>query len=134
MIGTSTWRTISGTARAAASLFTVTRTTSEPPACRARDGPTVPAPSAVSVFAIDWTTMGWALPTRTPPTSTVTVFRRAMVMPSLYQPLAHLRQSLDEEVLEDAAGQHRALRDEPGEVADRGGPVPQQRGGLLRRV
>jgi hypothetical protein len=30
----------------------------------------------VSVFVIDWTTMGCAEPTRTPPTSTLTVGRR----------------------------------------------------------
>ena len=36
----------------------------------------VASASAVSVFVIDWTTIGWAQPTRTPPTSTLTVGRR----------------------------------------------------------
>src|SRR6185436_5743659 len=72
----STWRTISGTARAAASLFTVTRTSSLPAACSARTWATVPATSAVSVLVMDWTTMGRSPPTRTPPTSTTTLFRR----------------------------------------------------------
>ena len=76
MTGTSTWRTMSGTARAAASLFTVTRTSSLPAACSARTWATVPSTSAVSVLVMDWTTMGRSLPTRTPPTSTETVFRR----------------------------------------------------------
>src|SRR6266511_2403007 len=76
MTGTSTWRTISGTARAASSLLTVTRTSSLPAACSARVWATVPAMSAVSVLVIDWTTMGRWLPTLTPPTSTRTVFRR----------------------------------------------------------
>ena len=38
----------------------------------------VPLTSAVSVFVIDWTTIGWALPTCTPPTLTVTVGRRVL--------------------------------------------------------
>src|SRR4029434_2453095 len=85
MIGTSTWRTISGSARAAASLFTVTRTSSLPAACSARTCATVPATSAVSVFVMDWTTMGRSPPTRTPPTSTTTLFRRrrALMTPIL---------------------------------------------------
>jgi len=40
---------------------------------------TVPATSAVSVLVIDWTTIGWAEPTRTPETSTVVVGLRWMV-------------------------------------------------------
>jgi len=32
----------------------------------------------VSVLVIDWTTIGWALPTGTPPTMTVTVGRRVL--------------------------------------------------------
>src|SRR6266571_3542571 len=78
MTGTSTWRTMSGTARAASSVLTVTRTSSEPAWWRARTCSAVAAASAVSVLVMDWTTMGWAEPTWTPPTSTVTVRRRRM--------------------------------------------------------
>src|SRR6267378_1850972 len=78
MTGTSTSATIAGMACAAASLFTVTRTSSLPAACRARTCAAVAATSAVSVFVIDWTTIGWALPTCTPPTLTVTVGRRVL--------------------------------------------------------
>ena len=73
MTGTSTSATIAGTAWAAASLFTVTRTSSLPASCSARTCAAVAATSAVSVFVMDWTTIGWALPTFTPPTSTTTV-------------------------------------------------------------
>ena len=66
-----------GTAAAASSLFTVTRTNSEPLAASAATCAAVPASSAVSVFVIDCTTTGWPEPTRTPPTFTVTVARRA---------------------------------------------------------
>src|SRR5206468_10223662 len=76
MTGTRTCLTISGTARAASSLFTVTRTSSLPAAWRALTWATVPAISAVSVLVMDWTTIGRSLPTLTPPTSTVTVFFR----------------------------------------------------------
>src|SRR5713226_3673426 len=76
MTGTSTWATISGTAAAAASLFTVTRTSSLPAACSARTCVAVATGSAVSVFVIDWTTIGWVPPTFTPPTSTTAVGRR----------------------------------------------------------
>src|SRR6266545_1074556 len=76
MTGTSTWAAMSGTARAASSLFTVTRTSSLPAWCNARTCATVAATSAVSVLVIDWTTIGWAPPTGTPPTPTVTVGRR----------------------------------------------------------
>src|SRR6266705_1184123 len=69
---------MSGTARAASSLFTVTRTSSLPACCRARTCATVAATSAVSVLVMDWTTIGWVLPTGTPPTETVTVERRAL--------------------------------------------------------
>src|SRR3954464_3772521 len=81
MIGTSTprprtLRTISGTAAAASSLFTVPPTSSEPAWARRATWIAVASASAVSVFVIDWTTTGWADPTRTPPTSTDTVGRR----------------------------------------------------------
>src|SRR6476661_9443197 len=81
MIGTSTprprtLRTISGTAAAASSVFTVTRTSCEPAWASRATWIAVASGSAVSVFVIDWTTIGWALPTITPPTSTLTVERR----------------------------------------------------------
>src|SRR5882724_8015473 len=76
MTGTRTCLTISGTARAASSLFTVTRTSSLPAAWSALTWATVPAISAVSVLVMDWTTIGRSLPTLMPPTSTVTVFLR----------------------------------------------------------
>src|SRR6266566_8368420 len=78
MIGTSTSATIAGTARAASSVFTVTRTSSLPAAFNARTCAAVAAASAVSVLVIDWTTIGWALPTGTPPTLTVIVVRRML--------------------------------------------------------
>src|SRR5213593_479970 len=65
-----------GTAAAAASLFTVTRTSSLPAWCNARTCAAVASTSAVSVLVIDWTTIGWAPPTFTPPTSATTVLRR----------------------------------------------------------
>src|SRR5213592_5225611 len=76
MTGACTCLTISGTAFAAASLLTVTRTSSLPAAWSALTCATVPAMSAVSVLVMDWTTMGRSLPTVTPPTSTSTVFLR----------------------------------------------------------
>src|SRR3954470_21712905 len=69
--------TISGTAAAASSLFTVTRTSCEPAAARAATWAAVPAASAVSVLVIDCTTTGCADPTGTVPTSAVTVGLRA---------------------------------------------------------
>src|SRR3954465_10031270 len=71
-----TLRTISGTASAAASVLTVTRTSCAPACASRATGLAVAWPSAVSVFVIDWTTTGCADPTRTPPTSTLTVGRR----------------------------------------------------------
>ena len=76
MTGASTCSTIAGTARAAASVLTVTRTSSLPAAWRARTWATVASTSTVSVLVMDWTTMGRGLPTFTPPTSTRTVFLR----------------------------------------------------------
>ena len=62
-----------GTAAAASSVLTVTRTSSEPAAASAATWWAVAATSAVSVLVIDCTTMGWSLPTATPPTFAVTV-------------------------------------------------------------
>src|SRR4051812_5048429 len=81
MTGTPTprsrsFRRMSGTAAAAASLLTVTRTSSLPACASCATWIAVASGSAVSVFVIDWTTTGGALPTGTPPTSTVTVLRR----------------------------------------------------------
>src|SRR5690348_10276873 len=78
MTGASTAATMSGTAAAAASLLTVTRTSSLPASCRARTCAVVAATSAVSVFVMDWTTMGCVPPTFTPPTSTTTVCLRCI--------------------------------------------------------
>ena len=66
-------RTISGTAAAASSVLTVTRTSCEPACARRATWIAVASASAVSVLVIDWTTTGWAAPTSTPPTSTLTV-------------------------------------------------------------
>src|SRR5580698_1622208 len=81
MIGTFTPNmlrvsTIFGTAAAAASVFTVTRTSSEPARASAITWFTVAVTFAVSVFVIDWTTIGLVLPTFTPPTFTATDLRR----------------------------------------------------------
>src|SRR3989442_2744038 len=61
-----------GSSSAAASLLTVTRTSSLPASCSARTCAAVASTSAVSVLVIDWTTSGWVPPTLTPPTSTTT--------------------------------------------------------------
>src|SRR5436190_7543978 len=82
MTGTSTpsssrsFRIISGTAAAASSVLTVTRTSWDAAWASRATWIAVASASAVSVFVIDWTTTGWAEPTRTPPTSTETVGRR----------------------------------------------------------
>src|SRR5712671_6723259 len=71
--------TMRGTAAAASSLLTVTRTSSDPARARAATCWTVEGTSAVSVFVMDCTTTGASEPTRTPPTTVVTVFLRWMV-------------------------------------------------------
>src|SRR5271156_1324537 len=69
--------TIAGTAAAAASLLTVTRTSSEPALASAATCWMVPCTSAVSVLVMDWTTTGAEDPTRTFPTKTVVDFLRS---------------------------------------------------------
>ena len=78
MIGTATPirsspSTIAGTAAAAASLLTVTRTSSLPARASAATWRTVAPTSAVSVLVIDCTTIGCPEPTGTPPMMAVTV-------------------------------------------------------------
>src|SRR5436190_6844411 len=80
MTGTPTPRswslpTMSGTAAAAASVLTVTRTSSLPACASWATWIAVASASAVSVLVIDWTTIGCLLPTGMPPTSTVGVGR-----------------------------------------------------------
>src|ERR1700749_708303 len=70
--------TIFGTAAAAASVLTVTRTNSEPARASAITWFTVDVTSAVSVFVIDWTTIGFGPPTLTPPIFTATDLRRVI--------------------------------------------------------
>src|SRR5579883_2727567 len=68
--------TILGTARAASSVLTVTRTSSEPAWASAITWFTVDITSAVSVLVIDCTTMGWSPPTVTDPILTAAERRR----------------------------------------------------------
>src|SRR5438034_4338499 len=81
MIGTpmprlSSFSTMCGTAAAASSLFTVTRTNSEPARAREATCSTVEATPAVSVLVMDCTTTGASEPTRTVPMVQVTDLRR----------------------------------------------------------
>src|ERR1700679_1140307 len=77
--------TIAGSAAAAASLLTVTRTSSDPAVASAATCWTVPCTSAVSVLVMDCTTTGAEEPTRTFPTLTVVDFLRSScaIYPSL---------------------------------------------------
>src|SRR5580658_5730295 len=68
--------TMCGTALAASSLLTVTRTISLPARARAATCLMVPGMSAVSVLVMDCTITGAELPTRTPPMDEVKVFLR----------------------------------------------------------
>src|SRR5215470_9559599 len=70
---------MAGTAAAAAAVFTVTRTSSEPASARALTWATVAATSAVSVLVIDWTTIGAPPPMTTSPTRAARVRCRSMV-------------------------------------------------------
>ena len=70
--------TIAGTALAAASLFTVTRTNSDPARASAAICCTVEGTSAVSVLVIDCTTTGASDPTTTAPIFTETARRRSI--------------------------------------------------------
>src|SRR5579883_988298 len=67
-----------GTASAASAVFTVTRTSSDPALASDFTCCAVPSTSAVSVFVIDWTTIGAVPPTRTWPMDTGTDLRRWM--------------------------------------------------------
>src|SRR5690242_19802767 len=67
-----------GTAAAASSLFSVTRTNSDPARASEATCSTVEATSAVSVFVMDCTTTGASEPTRTLPIVQLTVLRRWM--------------------------------------------------------
>src|SRR5271154_878570 len=68
-----------GTAAAASSLLTVTRTNSDPARASAAHCWTVEGMSAVSVLVMDCTTIGASEPTRTPPTTAVRVFLRGII-------------------------------------------------------
>src|SRR6185503_8044886 len=67
-----------GTASAASSLFTVTRTSSDPARASEATCSTVENTSAVSVLVMDCTTTGAPEPTRTLPMVQTTVFRRSI--------------------------------------------------------
>src|ERR1022692_810243 len=67
---------IAGTAAAAASVFTVMRTNSEPARESCAHWITVARTSAVSVLVMDCTTTGWLPPTVMGPTFTGTDWRR----------------------------------------------------------
>src|ERR1700761_4090072 len=68
--------TVVGTAWAASSVLTVTRTSSEPARASSMTWLTVEAESAVSVLVMDCTTMGFEPPTWMPPMLTAADFRR----------------------------------------------------------
>src|SRR3990170_3057419 len=124
MTGTATprsasLRSISGTAAAAASVLTVTRTSWLPAWARRATWIAVASGSAVSVFVIDWTTTGWALPTSTPPTSTETVDRRrgrSVSEPGINAPRG--RPSAAAETARDADEVGQPLRPEREPLAD----------------
>src|ERR1035437_2557614 len=83
MMGTRTpnWSSVPailGTAAAACSVLTVTRTSSDPARASAITWFTVEGTSAVSVLVMDCTTIGCLPPTFTPPTSTTTAWRRGL--------------------------------------------------------
>src|SRR5580692_10609634 len=78
---------ISGTAAAASGTFTVQRTISEPASASSIVCLNVDSMSAVSVFVIDWTTIGAPPPTFTWPTFTPYVFRRGCNAPAASNPL-----------------------------------------------
>ena len=75
---------MAGTAAAAASVLTVTRTISEPARARAAVCRMVPATSTVSVLVMDCTTIGCEPPTFTPPTSTTADFLRWIVAMAVF--------------------------------------------------
>ena len=75
--GTGDSRTMAGSAAAAASSGTASRTMSAPCSASARTCERVAAASAVRVVVIDWTAMGAPPPTGTRPTRIWRVRRRS---------------------------------------------------------
>src|SRR5206468_2573080 len=81
----------------------------------------VAATSAVSVLVMDWTTIGWVLPTGTPPTTTVTVGRRVLTGGEYTADDSRVRRRLirpilEELVLQDDAQRHRSEPHPPHQV------------------
>src|ERR1700680_165742 len=74
----SSCSTMWGTAAGASVLFTGSRTRFAPARAKAATCCTVEGMSAVSVLVMDCTTIGASEPTRTPPTTAVTVFLRGI--------------------------------------------------------
>ena len=77
---------ISGTAAAASGILTVHRTISDPASANSSVCLNVDSTSTVSVLVIDCTTIGAPPPTRTCPTDTPWVFRRARPFPVVSNP------------------------------------------------
>src|SRR3984893_8775163 len=77
---------INGTAAAASGTFTVQRTISEPASASSTVCRNVDSTSAVSVLVMDCTTTGAPPPTRTCPTCTAYVFRRAWLLEEGFNP------------------------------------------------
>ena len=111
---------ISGTAAAAWSLLTVTRTNSLPASASSLTCATVASTFAVSVLVMDCTTTGLLPPTLTPPTSTATDF--------LLSPTAHAPQSFENERIlgesTEREGAHQGDRSNVGHpLAPRSSPA-----------
>src|SRR3990170_1992029 len=163
MMGTETPRassrsTIRGTAAAASSWLTVTRTSSLPAAANWATWDAVASTSAVSVLVMDCTTIGWAEPTGMGPTQVVTVCLRVTVLmcrliyrvawrtmerhhslsPVLYWCYAHHhrphRAAADPSWAPQGRGEGRqAVRHRPHHGARTAPGEPRRRGGAPRR-